>query len=109
MFKKRSSFFSDCLIEPIALYIHGWYYYCILIKAPPLLYPRCGASLRKEEKGLRERYCIKVKTEFLLALACAIMAVAACCKIWFLARLPVSVAKSASSILPCDADRLTLT
>jgi hypothetical protein len=26
----------------------------LLIRAPPLLYPRCGASLRKEEKGLRD-------------------------------------------------------
>ena len=63
----------------------------------------------KEEKGLGDDYCIKAKTEFLLALACATMAVAACCSIWFLARLPVSVAKSASSIRPWEADKFTLT
>ena len=33
------------------------------------------------------------------------MAIAACCKIWPLAKFPVSAAKSASSILPFEAER----
>ena len=53
------------------------------------------------------RYCINARTVCLLAFACASIAVAACCIIWLFAKLLVSVAKSASCILPLAEDRFT--
>ena len=43
----------------------------------------------------------------MLALACASIAVAACCKIWLLAKFDVSAAKLVSIIRPLDACRFT--
>ena len=51
-------------------------------------------------------YCSKLSTFCFEALACASIAVEACCSIWFFARLVVSRAKSASSMPPRAADRL---
>ena len=52
-------------------------------------------------------YCINARTVCLLAFACASIAVAACCIIWLFAKLLVSVAKSASCILPLAEDKFT--
>ena len=51
-------------------------------------------------------YCSKLRTFCFEALAWASIAVEACCRIWFFARLVVSRAKSASSMPPRAAERL---